>query len=387
LIEIQKGLFIMWKDINWCAITVVFLTIVGLVVGLAAGMAISIHYFEKSVVIGDAMTPKSQLSRSSFPFSQDSKVYLANSHSPRATLFDPMILASNTLIQKKESNKKHYFDLGTVVTASESGHLDVLMVVEESPILRTANPHHIGDFASEDERYDYNNMNRLSGTKHMTSEEANNLVPHYRDWLESQPDIHTRENYIQPTTCKDGSLGFDDWNMLKAAVQEANSISAEQFMKWSYYFTNVGKQFATFEDDLLYYEEDVIFRICPGITLKARRGPIFLNAENVIIECDDCTIDVGGTHLAFGPHANNVLVKGITFRGAHSSSLSFFHDGADASFEDCFWIGNTGSSDQLGAVADINSTSIVNFYRCEIGNGKSRGFRSVSHASSLSIRV
>jgi hypothetical protein len=58
---------------------------------------------------------------------------------------------------------------------------------------------------------------------------------------------------MNPITCKDGSLGFDKWNMLKAAVQEANSISAERFLKWSSYFANVGKQFVAFNEDLLYY--------------------------------------------------------------------------------------------------------------------------------------
>lgn len=117
-----------------------------------------------------------------------------------------------------------------------------------------------------------------------------------------------------------------------------------------------------------------------------------MNAENVVVECDDgCTIDVGGTHLAFGPHAKNVLVRGITFRGARSSSLTFFHDGADATFEDCSWIGNSGISGKYGAVADVNSTSSVKFHRCEIGHGKSRGLfggaQSPGEASSLSIRT
>jgi hypothetical protein len=81
-------------------------------------------------------------------------------------------------------------------------------------------------------------------------------------------------------------------------------------------------------------------------------------------ECDDCIIDVKGTHLAFGSNAKNVLVRGITFQSATSSSVTFYHDGA---FEDCTWINNLGAQSNLGSVADLNSTSIVNFYRCEIG--------------------
>jgi hypothetical protein len=225
----------------------------------------------------------------------------------------------------------------------------------------------------------------------MTMEQANLLVPGYSKWKENQPDIVIREPTILPKQCSDGyTIGFDDWRTLKAAVQEANSISAERFMKWSAYFANVGRSFAAFEDDDLYYEEDVVFSICPGATLRSRRGPIYINAENVIIQCHGCTIDVGGTHLNFGPHAKNVLVRGVTFKNAQTSSLTLFHDGAEASFEDCFWVGNSGIDGKFGGVADVNSTSIVNFYRCEISQGRKISALGNVHpgaTSSLSIRT
>jgi hypothetical protein len=183
-------------------------------------------------------------------------------------------------------------------------------------------------------------------------------------------------------------MGFNDWKTLKSAVQEANSISAERFMKWSEYFAT--NNVSAFYDDSLYYEEDIVFTICPGATLRARKGPIMINAENVVLECDGtCTIDVGGTHLSFGSNAKNVLVRGITFKSASSSSLTFFYDGADVSFEDCSWINNRGSNDKFGSVADINSTSIVNFHRCEIGLAAKNSFigSSTGTTSSLSIRA
>jgi hypothetical protein len=170
---------------------------------------------------------------------------------------------------------------------------------------------------------------------------------HTHGVFRSEPTIH-------PTLCSDGStLGFQDWNTLKAAIREANSRSAEKFLRWNEYFAE-GQQ-NTDDDKAVYYEEDVFFTICPGTTLKARKGPIHVNAENILLECDGCTVDVGGTHLAFGPHARNVLVRGVTFKGAQTSSLTFYHDGSEASFEDCYWFGNSGNG-KSGAVADVNST-------------------------------
>jgi hypothetical protein len=381
LAEIEGGLSISWKDIGRFSLTLLLLNMLGIVLGIAAGMTISIHYFEKAAALGDSVAASS---------SAQAKRALTNSHAPRITSFDQTILGSNSLIQRKENTNKHHLDLGTVLTASASGQLNVLFVVDEADPLYGESPQ--PSDAGSDNSTAPNTNGDKSSPRRLSPEQANKLVPQYTEWLDSQPNIHIREPSINPITCKDGSLGFDEWNMLKAAVQEANSISAERFLKWSSYFANVGKQFVAFNDDLLYYEEDVVFQICPGATLRARRGPIFLNAENVVIECDDdCTIDVGGTHLAFGPHAKNVLVRGITFRGARSSSLTFFHDGADATFEDCSWIGNSGISGKYGAVADVNSTSSVKFHRCEIGHGKSRGWfggaQSPGEASSLSIRT
>ena len=164
---------------------------------------------------------------------------------------------------------------------------------------------------------------------------------------------------IQPSLCPDGvTMGFQDWNTLKDAIHEANRRSAQRFLEWNKFLASVEDDLQHLpRDDLsLYYEQDVFFTICPDTTLYARKGPIFVNSENLVIQCQDCTIQVGGSHLAFGPNAKNVLVRGITFRGATTGSLTFHQNGCDAIFEDCSWYANASLGNKLGAVADVNST-------------------------------
>ena len=144
-------------------------------------------------------------------------------------------------------------------------------------------------------------------------------------------------------------------------------------------------------------------------------GAIFVNAEDVTIECDMCAIDMPGTHLSFGPHARNVLVRGITFRGATSSSLTLHHHGADVRMEDCYWLYNSGgtvrngphgggdggdgggingggggggggtATTTAGAVADLNSTSSVSFYRCVIDDVKQNPKRTTTGAGVANV--
>jgi hypothetical protein len=174
---------------------------------------------------------------------------------------------------------------------------------------------------------------------------------------------------IQPSLCPDGvTMGFQDWNTLKDAIHEANRRSAQRFLEWNKYLANIEDDLQQLpRDDLsLYYEQDVFFTICPDTTLYARKGPIYVNSENIVLECQGCTIQVGGSHLAFGPNAKNVLVRGITFRGATTGSLHFYQNGCDAIFEDCYWYANASHGNKFGAVADVNSTSSVVFHRCGI---------------------
>ncbi|KAL3904125.1 MAG: hypothetical protein SGARI_005063 [Bacillariaceae sp.] len=144
-------------------------------------------------------------------------------------------------------------------------------------------------------------------------EEGEALMPGYTWWKEAQPHnwLYVRDPVVLPSLCSDGhTYGFSDWDRLRRAVREANSISAERFMKWSEYFAT--HPYTAWEDDSLYYEQDVVFTICPGVTLTGNRhkGPISINAENVVLECTGgCVLDVGkgGTHLAFGANARNAL--------------------------------------------------------------------------------
>ena len=182
-----------------------------------------------------------------------------------------------------------------------------------------------------------------------------NSVVNETSKLNHTQGITISEPIIRPTLCSDGvTMGFQDWNTLKSAIHEANRLSAERFMKWNQFLSDRDDN-VQLDDVALYYEQDVFFTICPDTTLRGRRGPIFINAENIVLECDGCIIDVGGSHLNFGPHAKNVLIRGITFRGAQTSSLTFYHDGSDAAFEDCYWYENAGNG-KSGAVADVNST-------------------------------
>ena len=390
--EVDGGFQITWKEIVLALMGLAMLAVLSIVLGVAAGMTLTIHYFDdQSPVAVRRMDPRETIT-----------MYSGSAAYRKVTTLDPTIASSNVL----QSKERDGLDLGKVITTSASGQLNVLMVVEETTPLHVdggASGKSSSSSSSSSSKTSSSSSSTASSldktttssgsSKHipMTMEQANLLVPGYSKWKENQPDIAIREPTVRPKLCSDGqTLGFGDWHTLKAAVQEANSISAERFMKWSAYFASSGKSLAAFDDDDLYYEEDIVFTICPGAMLRARRGPIYINAENVVIECDQCTVDVGGTHLNFGPHARNVLVRGVTFKGAYSSSLTLFHDGADASFEDCIWLGNTGIDGKFGGVADVNSTSRVNFYRCEISQGakvSALGYVNPTVTSSLSIRA
>merc|ERR1712071_15886 len=191
-----------------------------------------------------------------------------------------------------------------------------------------------------------------------------------------------------PSLCSDGyTYGYSDWNTLKSAIHEANQYS---------------ESLASSLDDIEWIIDDhgmaapaepppapEPFIICPGVTLKGsvRKGPIFIDSENIVIECDACIIDAGGTHLTFGQNAIGISIRGITFLNARSTSLTFYHHGADVSFEDCRWLNNAGLG-TAGAVADLNSTSSVSFYRCEISESKQmpRVIGSFRGRHSLTIR-
>ena len=250
---------------------------------------------------------------------------------------------------------------------------------------------------------------------------------------------HKAQEIHPPTLCADGiTMGYDNWFTLRDAISEVNAIAAEEFLRWNEYLMIAAKN-KSVEPPV--YVPPEPFVVCPGVILNQKsiwgsifspsywvssiysllrisgggghspsssntqysRSPksknklssIFINAEDITIECDRCIVDLPQTHFSFGPHARGVKIKGFTFKGATSSSLTFHHHGADVHFEDCYWQHNSGgivsnnraphanvngadgmmspppgSSTTAGAVADLNSTSTVAFYRCVIDDQK-----------------
>ena len=244
---------------------------------------------------------------------------------------------------------------------------------------------------------------------------------------------HTAQEKFPPALCPDGkTIGYNDWFTLREAISEVNAIAAEEFLRWNEYLMIQLKNNTLVEPPV--YTPPEPFVVCPGVTLnqksfwgsllsplywassiysilsfgsssptstaahtksKNKLSSIFINAEDITIECIMCTVDLPGTHFSFGPHAKNVKIKGFTFKGATSSSLTFHHHGADVHLEDCYWLYNSGGivinsrapnanlnggdglmspppgiSTTAGAVADLNSTSTVAFYRCVIDDQK-----------------
>lgn len=255
----------------------------------------------------------------------------------------------------------------------------------------------------------------------------------------------TAQETFRPTLCPDGkTIGYDNWFTLRDAISEVNAIAAEEFLRWNEYLMIAAKN-SSIEPPV--YRPPEPFVVCPGVTLsqksiwesvfsptywvglinsilllsgvvgksssssslatnhnnyaarsprsKSKLSPIFINAEDITIECEMCTVDLPGTHFSFGPHAKGVKIKGFTFKGATTSSLTFHHHGADVHLEDCYWLYNSGgivsnnraphanvngadglmspppgSFTTAGAVADLNSTSTVAFYRCVIDDQK-----------------
>jgi hypothetical protein len=281
---------------------------------------------------------------------------------------DPSIASSNSL-------QPHARDsLGRVIQTSPSGQQSVLMVVDESPMMDEGSDS--SPARSSRPAYEWND--KMAATETVYPRPA---PPRF--------DFH-QWSKVHPQLCSDGiTLGYGSWDRLSAAVQEANHFSAERFVRWNEYFAIYADEDDPFsdilEDDSLYYEDDIVFTICPGAVLKSRKGPIFINTESVVIECNGCTLDADhrGSHLSFGSQAKYIVVRGVTFKHAKTSSLVFYQDGAEASFEDCTWIDNKATHHNWGAVADVNSTSVVNFYRCFVG--KPVGEKQET-ASSLSIR-
>ena len=184
-----------------------------------------------------------------------------------------------------------------------------------------------------------------------------------------------------PSLCSDGyTYGYSDWNALRTAIHNLNDEQHDWNNRrassgnYNNPYYDLGVMAEGVDDDsmnILYEETLEPFIICPGVTLRGRNrgGAIYINHPDIRIECEGCTLDLARTHFRFGSEAKGVVIRGLTLMGASTSSLLFHENGAEASFEDCTWINNSGLTD-IGAVADLNSTSSVSFFRCEISDSK-----------------
>jgi len=201
-----------------------------------------------------------------------------------------------------------------------------------------------------------------------------------------------------PSKCKDGSIyGFSDYATLRNAVHEMSTSYSDAVKIYNEHIGAIKEheQLTIKAQDVIVVEDPPMipayisdflniapdpFVICPGAHLRPsiheRHDPIYINAEDMTIQCDSCIIEAPGTHISFGPLAKNILIRGVTLIGATDTSVVFRHDGANASFEDCYFFQNEGVGAH-GAVVDVNSTSTVEFHRCEINEFQSGAPRHV----------
>eukprot|EP00977_Amphora_coffeiformis_P025618 scaffold20863_cov181-Amphora_coffeaeformis.AAC.1 len=192
---------------------------------------------------------------------------------------------------------------------------------------------------------------------------------------------------IRPHLCGDGkTYGYETFKELEEIIEEINAYSHGRYVEWDSFYERASDTFdGTFDDPALYFDEEIVVRICPKTTLRRRKGhALYINAENVLIECEDCIMEIkSGTHMIFGPYAQEVTVRGIHFKGATETSVRFPYDGAEVYFEDCYFSSNISRGKHIGTVADVNSTSSVDFMRCLMEKDTSNSMAS----SSLSIRT
>ena len=225
------------------------------------------------------------------------------------------------------------------------------------------------------------------------------------DWLRHPPKVCNQplKKYHHHDTIV---MGYDSYYTLQQAIMDANLYSAQKFDRWMTYYVSLEQQkqhvrqpnnpqytksidtitdysflkhgdIPTFDDGNLYYEEPIVFTICPGTKLRANSMPLFINTEGVTIECTDCTISGGVSHISFGPEAKGALIRGITFEKSSFSSVLLYHHGADVTFEDCKWMISEKHRRRmnrygqrrpiitgLNSIVLVNSSSTMNFYRC-----------------------
>jgi hypothetical protein len=385
----QSSLRFSWKEMFALCLVLIAFASISIFVGIAAGISISVHYYETPESVDHLRLLNYHASSSG----SGASAIMDNGVSPhRVTILDPAIANSNRLHPFMSSNGGVAGD-GVIVgdalrrvlhASSATGIKTLLPIVEESPMDVNMPGSTTATAATDTATADRTGFEASSSSSSTLPPPPRPRYPVMilEEWLRETPKL-----------CSDRkTVGYDSWMSLRLAIRDINLYSATRYDRWNSYFATVEEMVAapelypeatmlnpsSFADDRMYYEERIVVTICPGAILKpVRRYPLFINTESVTLECgdgsgnsgantaaDNCQVVGGTTHLSFGPAAQNIVVRGISFRLAGSSSLLFHHDGAEVAFEDCTWIVRDKKKSSLGAIAEVNSTSSISFSRC-----------------------
>ena len=373
-----------WNEILALFFMLLTFAICSIIVGVAAGVSISIHYYESPENLDQR-----RMATTDNLWDESGRV-----HTPTVTSLDPTILTySKNYYPIKEERVVH--------TDASTGMRIALNVVVESPSLLSKD----GQFTSPS-----NGTQSVDHNKSINIDHDDDDNTYHRHKEKLTPPSSGRDNLhiwlrTPPKLCSDSkTMGYDSWTSLRSALNDVNRYSAQQSDRWIIYFAALATSKAlsssstspspsfnkyttthasslssfpqrilpTFDDDHLYYEEQFVFTICPGTFMKAGSYPLIIDTESLTLQCEGCTIDGGDSHISFGSSAKNVVIRGITFQNSLRSSILLQQNGAEATFEDCTWFVRHLDSDKrkryilpgLNEIANVNSSSILNFYRC-----------------------
>lgn len=400
-----------------------------ILIGITAGISISIQYYDSQLYESADYQPISSSLTSSSRNAWQNRRSLTQQSSQRPIAHssdDDYYHIDQQRVEKSnstdaESSKRKIAESYVLQGYHDTGNsTDQVWIIEESPLLlhkTTSVTNHTFDFPDENEQADIGSSSPYSSYANhdrtllnFNDEQENNGKWHtysignkILNDVKVPIDVRSRRPHpkppslnfhdwasIHPKLCSDGStFGYDSFYMLQGAIYEANFYSAEVFVRWNDYYNSVADYMKdvnggsssqpyygdTFEDNLLYYDEEIVLTLCPGISLLSKASqesnfqlvresessvsPFFyINAENLIIECgyggrtgtrsrgsdgvhytndpNECILDltldsvkdVYTSHISFGPNAQNVIVRGFTFAGASTSSVAFHENEA-----------------------------------------------------------
>ena len=358
-----------WNEILALFFMLLTFAMCSIIVGVAAGVSISIHYYESPENLDQR-----RITTTDNLWDESGRV-----HTPTITSLDPTILTYAKNYYPVKEERVVHIDASTGIRIA-------LNVVVESPSLSKD-----GQFTAQ------------SNWTQSVNDSGGSV--YHRSKKQLTPPIPGRNNLDiwllhPPKLCSDSkTMGYDSWASLRGALNDVNRYSAQQSDRWIIYFAALAtsktssstsssnrytttaqnpssyppqRRMPTFDDDSLYYEEQFVFTICPGTFMKAGPHPLIIDTESVALQCEGCTIDGGNSHISFGSSAKNVVIHGITFQNSLLTSILLQQNGAETTFQDCTWVVRNIESDRrkryilpgLTEIANVNSSSILNFYRC-----------------------